>query len=236
MRSAQIAQLYPRSPLAQGVAASYDFQTQIGSTVFDVSGNGNNGTWQVALGGLWGPGKISGGGVFNGTNSFIALALKSLLQFSGDVPFSVSCWIKPTSAALSTLSTIWSLTTPGQPTNTSLGLFATSGGSLGLDVGGGSFIVGTPVNSVIAGVWAHVVAIKSVIPKRLQIYINNQLVVSGIAPTFNIQPNAAAIGAWSSSLFWSGGVDEVIWHTYALTPNDVAQLYAGGQGKAYPFI
>lgn len=237
MRSSQIAQLYPHAPLAQGVACAFDFQSQIGTTVFDVSGNGNNGTWQGTLGSQWGPGKIGGGGVFNG----IAYVVMPHVFNVSSTPFSLSAWIFPTATTEDPIIDDWSGLGGGFSFR-----FEVLSGQLSLqlripgntDIFTGGLLSG---GSIVPNQWQLVVATWYPLTKTGSIYINESLVASQVSTQSTVAilntTNAWNIGRkQDSNTIFAGVVDEpTIWKGRALTPNDVQTLYAGSQGKAYPF-
>ncbi len=54
------------------IKAAWSFDDGTGSTVTDLSGQGNTGTWQGTLGTQWGMGKFGGGGTFNGIDNYMS--------------------------------------------------------------------------------------------------------------------------------------------------------------------
>lgn len=228
MRSAQVAALYPHVPLAQGVVAAYDFQSQIGTTVFDVSGNGNTGQWQGTLGSQWGPGKIGGGGVFNGTNNYIVIPAAPILNIRGPVSF--SCWVKTTSPLPMVVVGGYDPNSPFAGYGFAVGL----GGAGRIAYWGGAAWVSSAA-TVNDGSWHLACAV--VLGTIVQFYKDGATAGSASTTQPSSYNGARAIGATSggNGNLFANSLDELTIWPRALTPNDISSLYNLGQGKAYPF-
>ena len=74
-----------------GPVGEWKFEEGTGTTVNDISGNANTGTWN-GTGSHWAPGKIGGGGQFDGSSDFVNVGDSN--DFDGD--FTLEAWFKPT--------------------------------------------------------------------------------------------------------------------------------------------
>ena len=79
-------------PAPAGLVAGWAFNEGLGTTVNDVSGNGNNATLQN--GPTWTSGKYGGGLRFDGVNDFLTAPSSPSLNFSGSA-MTLSMWINP---------------------------------------------------------------------------------------------------------------------------------------------
>ena len=84
------AQLNRTHPLVKGLVGCWLFNEATGETVFDLSGNGNNGTLENDV--AWG----SSGLDFGGVDGYISLPN---LNINGSTPRTMSFWVKPKSGA-----------------------------------------------------------------------------------------------------------------------------------------
>src|ERR1039458_5355262 len=84
------------------IDAWWEMDEVAGGTGADATGHGNTATWQGALGGQWGAGKINGGGVFNGSDNYLTTGLAQT------VPFTAGTWIKVGATSGQALATLHS--------------------------------------------------------------------------------------------------------------------------------
>ena len=76
-----------------GLVAGYSFDAGSGTTVADVSGNGNTGT---ITGATWVAGRYGGGLSFNGTSNVVRVASSASLNLASAM--TLAAWIRPTAA------------------------------------------------------------------------------------------------------------------------------------------
>jgi arabinan endo-1,5-alpha-L-arabinosidase len=235
MRAHQVPILGQHSQLAQGIVACNDFKLGIGPNVPDVSGNGNTGVGQGTLGSQWGRGKIGGGGAFNGVGYVV---IPHLCNISA-TPFSVSAWLLPTSTTQSPIFEDWSGLGGGFAFQ-----FVIASGKLSLQlrntVAADIFTTGLAGGSVVTNQWQHAAFTWNPLTKTGSLYLNGTLVAAQVSGLSNVAllntTNVWNIGRkQDSNTVFPGSLDEVAIWPRALTANDVAILWANGQGKAYPF-
>src|SRR5579864_8403855 len=70
----------------------WNFDEYAGTTVNDVSGNGNTGTWNGTGPVHWAPGKYGSAGNFNGTDDYVSLPLTASLK--GASAITIAAWVK----------------------------------------------------------------------------------------------------------------------------------------------
>lgn len=100
---AEVSQLYNFAP---GPVGYWDFEEGSGSTAYDSSGNGNNGSIQGTVdSSTWTSGKYGKGLYFNGNNNFVAITPAPI---SGSSAFTISLWMNPISSINSDLGLIHS--------------------------------------------------------------------------------------------------------------------------------
>jgi hypothetical protein len=87
-------------PVPSGCVFYSEFVENTGSDVADISGNGNDGTWQGTLGSQWTTGILDSAGNFNGTDNFVDYGSPSNLGLTGDCSFTISAWVYMTSLNL----------------------------------------------------------------------------------------------------------------------------------------
>jgi len=73
-----------------GLVAAYSFDEGSGTSINDLSGNGNNGT--LINGPTWAAGEYGSALSFDGTNDYVSIPDATSLQF-GSGPFTVSAWV-----------------------------------------------------------------------------------------------------------------------------------------------
>ncbi|MDQ3099205.1 MAG: DUF2341 domain-containing protein [bacterium] len=92
LSGSEVATLYDWAP---GPLGEWNFNERTGTTVNDISGNANTGTWQGTTGSQWGVGKFGAGGLFNGTNNYVSTNNNAPMQITNGT---IQAWIKTSSA------------------------------------------------------------------------------------------------------------------------------------------
>ncbi|MBS1823992.1 MAG: hypothetical protein JST93_01605, partial [Acidobacteria bacterium] len=83
--------------------------------------------------------------------------------------------------------------------------------------------------------WYHVVAVWNKTAKTTSLYVNGQLEGTRSIPNFGAQESRLVWGAGYNGFGTRGTIDEVGLWNRVLTAGEVASLYNGGAGQAYPF-
>ncbi|OHA79276.1 MAG: hypothetical protein A2747_02435 [Candidatus Yonathbacteria bacterium RIFCSPHIGHO2_01_FULL_44_41] len=193
----------------------FDGADMSGTTAYDRSGSGNNGT--LTNGPLRAIGKVGQGLSFDGSNDYV----NSANNFDSSV-FSVCAWIYPT--ASNTLARV--ITTPsGNTTKWSI-IFNTS--KVSFDVNSGT----APGTSALAlNNWYHVCGTYDGANKLLYLNSINQI-ASGAGSIAYDAGTGIRIGArHNTSRFFAGGIDDVRIYNRALTQAEITQLYNMGGSK-----
>jgi hypothetical protein len=205
-----------------------------GATMFDKSGQGNTGT---VTGTTTSTGRIGQARSFNGTSNFIDVGNATNLNVgTGDV--SLSAWVKPTNNTGSQ----WVLgkrDLGGLGTNNGY-LFGLNSGQLRIVIenSDGDY-VDYSAGSVSAGAWHQIIAsITRNSATGVKIFIdgvqvgtsqNTTLVQNSLANAINL-----AIGRQGGSIasgYFNGSIDDVRIYNYALSAQDVANLYSAAKTK-----
>jgi chitodextrinase len=220
-------------PATTGLVAAYAFSENSGSTLADLSGNGNNGT---IVGAAWTTGGKFGNALnFNGSSTHVDIPDSPTLRLSGAM--TLEAWVKPAAA-----STVWKDVVYKGNDNYYLEASTTNGG---LPAGGGTF-GGSNANvyqptTLSTGVWSHIAVTYD--GAALRYYISGTLVATQ-AKTGAItgSANPLQIGGdnfWSKQ-FFNGTIDEVRVYNIALAASAIqadmttAIDTSGGSGDTTP--
>ncbi len=154
-----------------------------------------------------------------------------------------SLWVRPTSLLKQVI-----LSFGDANANESIRLFQLAGGKLGIaltDGGSDRWRIETNAAVLSSGVWAHISVVQD---GRPVLYVNNTApaqsykVSKDLDDWFSVctgidNARIGTLNAYNSgeSLGWRGSIDELgIWNR-ALAKDEIAALYNGGKGLAYPF-
>jgi hypothetical protein len=208
------AAILSNPPNNLGLVGYWTFDEGSGSTAYDHSGNGNNGT--LVNSPTWVAGKVGGALSFNGTNQYVQGNDTTLPQ--GASPRTMSAWIKTT-----TSGTSWFLSYGTDSTGNASGMF----------VSGGNLYATTWLNDLNSGItvnnnsWHFVVATYDGTTWRT--YVDS---VAGAtnSPSTNTTGGNLKIGTRQDlTQYFSGTIDDVRIYNRALSANDVANLYTAGR-------
>ena len=233
----EVAKLYrttaPDSP-DTGIVGYWPFNgTDVaGTTAYDRSGKGNNGTLTNS------PtrtiGKLGQALSFNGTSQYVSNSgAVPYASFADNLPITVSAWVKTTSVSgADTIASTWDFhTTSGwrfmltpQPEL----LIADANGTNHRDSHGG-----TAVND---GKWHHVVATYDGSQNSSGIKVYVDAIANVMTPTTNTAPGALSnamfnigkIGGGTPQYF-NGSIDEVRLYNRTLSQSEVTALYNAGR-------
>jgi hypothetical protein len=198
----------------------WKFDENSGSTVYDTSGSGNDGTWN-GTGRHWSPGKVGPGGVFNGSDDYVSAGDKS--EHEGMSAYTLQAWVNPQDLPPSNQTLV------GKEYVYKLQIY-NSGKVRWLTGDGSSW--DTIINSdssLVEDTWYHLVGVLDGTNKMM--YVNGQL-QSETAASSSVGTNSDSffIGARSTSLEnFDGYIDHVTLFDYARTPAQVAWDYNKGK-------
>jgi hypothetical protein len=208
--------------LRNGLVSYWGFDDASGSSVADVVG-GNTGTWQGTLGSQWGTGKINGGGVGNGTDGYVLFANPAI-----GAAATVALWVKPASN-WGSLGTGLFDTKPSSVG--ALRVYGTGAAQLGYELGGAASALRASIPDW-TGQWHHV-ALSLSGGTVTTLFLDGVQVGSG-TNSVSGSSNTFRIGRYNP-LSIAASVDEAGLWSRALSATEVAALYNGGAGRAYPF-
>ncbi len=215
--------------------AHYTFEEGEGGDIADVSGNGHRG--RIVGHVAWGPGKIGGGLVFDGSASWVDLGrrLAEIGTYSGPQgASSVAAWIKPVIGD----DFMWIITGLGGLHY--IGLSAQEGlGRIHCQVKDSANNVNYWPRServMESGEWVHIAVVFEG-GKGYRVYLNGQLNnweenADLSLYQYSSEPAFLAKDTWSETNYYKGGLDEMWVFSYALTDSEVMALYVEGVGTA----
>ena len=208
------------SAQSTGLVAAYSFDEGTGTTVTDLSGNGNTGT---VVGAAWATGKYGKALSFNGVSSYVDIGKAASLQLTGSMTW--SAWVNASAnppgdgiiIAKSDNTSGWQLKTSPDTGPHTFGSAVTASG--------GSRIqrYSTTVRSL--NVWYHVAGVYNAGTKTLDVYVNGVLddgVLAGSVPGSQVNSSVhATIGRRTGGLYFNGIIDEVRIYNRALTQSEI---------------
>jgi glucose/arabinose dehydrogenase/fibronectin type 3 domain-containing protein len=199
--------------LPAGLVAGYSFETGAGTTVADLSGNGNSGT---ITGATWAAGRHGGGLMFDGVNDLVTVASAPSLNVGSAI--TLAAWIKPTAA-----QTGWRTIIQRQVDNYFLN--ASNGNGALVPAGGARVGSGLPVvtgtSSCSVGSWTHVAMTFDGTTMRL--YVNGVQVASrassGLIPSSSSPMYLGGNVPYGE--FFRGVIDDAQVYNRALNPAEI---------------
>jgi len=203
------------------------------TTVTDSTAYGHNGTAQQNTSVLHVDGKIDGALTFNGTSDYIVVSDTDDLDI-GTSDFSVSFWIKTTTAATMRLIS-------KRDGNIGYEVYTYSTDGITFFIGdSASFVTKVSPTSISDGNWHHVVVTFDRDGDGI-IYIDGQL---DVTRDISAQSGSLAtamdlyIGriSYSDSFHFNGDLDDVRIYKKVLSPEEVTQLYNSGIGTEDEFV
>jgi Concanavalin A-like lectin/glucanases superfamily/Domain of unknown function (DUF1929)/Bacterial Ig domain/Glyoxal oxidase N-terminus/Glucodextranase, domain B len=193
-----------------GLVAAYGFNETSGTTVTDVSGSNNNGTFGSGVTRTT-AGKFGGALVFNGASGLVTIPNSASLQLTTGM--TLEAWVNP-----STVDGAWrDVIYKG---NDSYYLEATSSNG-GRPGAGGTFGTTYGTAALVANTWTHLAVTYDRVTLRL--YVNG-VQVSSLAATAAIATSTNPLQIGGDSIygqFFQGMIDEVRVYNRALTPPEI---------------
>jgi hypothetical protein len=190
-----------------------------GTSWFDLSGNGNNGTLNN------GPtftGSFGGSIVFDGTNDQVDVSSANLpIQF-GTSPFAIELWVRATNSSKRQGLVCASGGTGNGP------IFAIESNTVGVGIYGSANVVNTGAGSIAANTWYHIVLTRaSTSSNSTYIYINSVLNGTGTLSTNFSSTNSVGIGYTPNTAEYTvGNIAAVrIYKNKYLSDSEVLQNY-----------
>jgi len=195
------------------LVAAYAFNEGTGTTVYDSSGNGNNGTitgatWTTA-------GKYGDALVFNGTNALVTVNDSTSLHLTTGM--TLEAWVNP-----STVTSAWSDVIYKGNDNYWLEATSTSGGVPAAGATLGSADVDTPGTAALTtNTWAFLT--ETYDGSTLRLYVDGTQ-VSSLAQTGPIATSTNPLQIGGDSIFgqyFAGMIDEIRVYNVALSPQQI---------------
>jgi hypothetical protein len=217
---AEVKALYEYAP---GPVAYYNFEEGVGTTVYDRSGNGNNGVWQGTLNTHYGVGKIGKAGNFNGSNNNISIPNSNNFAF-GTGDFTVNLWANLING--SSYKHFFALPNQGtfalkaEQSSKRIYFYSPTFSTF-------STIIATYQNDK----WTHISLVRE--NQIAYLYLNG--ILSGTMPSFtnNFSASNANIGNGWGSEYSDGKIDEVKIYNYARTQQQIIQDMSGRAESAF---
>jgi chitodextrinase len=207
--------------MVSGLVAAYSFDEGTGTTLTDLSGNGNNGT---IVGANWtASGKYGNALSFNGTSSYVDLGNPASLQLTGSM--TLSAWVSATGTPADDGGIVTkSDSGPGWQLKTSPD---TGPETFGVAVSGpGSSRTQRYSNTIRSlNTWYYVAGVYNSSSRTIDFYVNGILdngVLAGAVPSSQVNSGVNVyIGRESSGNYFSGVIDEVRIYNRALTQSEI---------------
>ncbi len=198
-----------------GLVAAYGFNEGSGTTVTDVSGNGNNGT---ISGATWVTSGMYGGALsFNGTNSWVTIPDTASLDLTTGM--TVEAWVDPSS-----VSAAGAIAVKERPGGLSYALYSSGAanqppsGSINTGASNANAIGTSPLP---LNTWSYLATTYD--GTKLSLYVNGAL-VSTQAATGSIVEQGGVLRLGGDSVFgeyFNGLIDEVRVYNLALTASQI---------------
>ena len=207
------------STLGASTAGAWSFDNISGATVYDDSGNGNNGTISGATRANGVDGKVQGALSFDGINDYVSISNSAILDVA-DNPFSVSIWFKHTLTA-GNVTGILEMGGVSPAYSIATGYLDAGQDKLSFIVGGvWKYNIGSGLND---GNWHNFVAIKN--GATYTFYVDGIVKAGSDSVASQLGTNNIGRGNYG---YFNGSVDDVRIYKEAYTQAQVEQLYADG--------
>jgi hypothetical protein len=201
----------------------WKFDDGSGTTAFDSSGNGNDGT--LIGGAQWVEGQLGGALEFNGQNARLDAPYIPLDSRS----FTITMWVNP---VLYTGEQIVFSQVQTNATNTSLHfrIYGPGSGRVRMGFYSNDLDTTTTLNE---NNWYHITFWYDFENQNRRIYINGVLEAEAAATPYLGTSGNTVIGSWGTSQWFQGIIDDVRIYTRVLTEAEILGVMAGG-GAEYP--
>jgi hypothetical protein len=200
------------------------FDEGSGTTAFDSSGNGNDGT--VVGDALWVSGKFGGALEFNGSNTSVVAPFIPLDSRS----FTITMWVNP---VLYTSEQVVFSQTESRTTNVSMHYRIYGPGSGRVRMGFYSNDLDT-TTTFDENNWYHITFWYDFENQNRRIYVNGVQEAEASATPYLGASGDTVIGSWGTDQWFQGIIDDVRIYSRALTDAEILGVMSGG-GAEYPF-
>ncbi|MDD5518382.1 MAG: LamG domain-containing protein, partial [Candidatus Omnitrophica bacterium] len=225
----------PEDSFSRGLVGYWSMDESYGTTTYDGSGNGNNGTMiymSTSTGGSWSTGKLGSALSFDGVDDFVTMGTPTSLQLTSELTY--EAWVKYNSFSANynpvVISNYW------RPVlwryNTGGGVFRFT-----VDEGAGGSWNATGSTVVQLNTWYHVVGTFSVNEGKLKVYVNGVLEgETDKTAAINLAGSPFTIGTNYGSGqqdFANGTIDEARVYSRALSAAEIRYHYNRGGPVAH---
>ena len=199
-----------------------------GTTLYDISGNGLNGTMSNLT-------YTDPYLTYNGTSSTVSIADNALLE-PGTGDFSIEAWVYYSTISGSTRTFVSKANNGGGAADWSYGLRTASNSNTYFEVGNGTTSVTTPVFVASTGTWYQIVGVwTNVAANSIALYVNgvSQGSNSHAFASVKNSTNALYLGSYNGGEFsqWFNGRMGIFrYYSKALSGSEVLQNYNANRG------
>ncbi|MEW6027227.1 MAG: DUF2341 domain-containing protein [Planctomycetota bacterium] len=221
-----------------GIVGFWPFTEGAGTTTYDRSGSGNNGT--LTNGPTWTAGRYGNAPSFDGVDDYVALGTSSTLDVYSN-EFSIETWFNMPSASLMNRTLFVSATTDDK----GIGFFINRGvGGVdgnAIDLQKGEVIDQAIAYTFNANTWYHTVAVQRFAganPSQVDFYVNGSFIGSYVNTSAYVSAAGfiKGIGCKQAPVanenYFQGLIDEFRIYNRALSAAEIASRYANPQPTA----
>jgi PKD repeat protein len=201
-----------------GRVAAYSFDTDGGTSVTDISGNGHTGT---VSGSTWSPdGKFGGALAFDGVDDWVTVADSALLDLTSGM--TLSAWVYPTAGG-----GYREVLIKEAPGSEAYNLYASSEANVpvgGVVLGQNPILAVSGTQSLPLNAWSHLALTFD--SATLRLYVNGALAGSQAA-SGSIATSSGALRFGGNSIwgeFFAGRIDEIRIYNRALVADEIATI------------
>jgi hypothetical protein len=216
----------PGSCIDYGLVGYWSFDEGAGTTAYDASGKGNNGT---IYGAKWTNGKFGQALSFDGVDDYVETQSQTL-----STPLTIVAWIFY--SIKSNINTIAANSTGGSSQNGFrffVNSYNTEDRKLKIEVGNGAFglSLASAAGAVTPNAWHYAAAVIN--GPNSKLFLDGIEVASGSLPSFT-QTNYVDVGRMlTSGFYFKGSIDEVRIYNRALSEEEIRYLYNRGAPIAH---
>ena len=224
--------------VTKGLVGQWKFDEDVGTTTYDTSGNGDDGTLYNTPGRLSSANCILGTCLsFNGTNSYVSSPFNNVINVtSSDI--TVSAWAK-----LDTMPTVNPrIVSFAQDVSNGYSLVAYGGSGYNsfmweVKKNGSTYGVGLQNAQYVSGQWYYLVGTFSTSNNSVNLYVNGVAVSGGggalsLPTTFN----TLFIGTKLTDSYFPGSLDDVRIYNRVLSASEIKSLYESPVYNRYFFV